>query len=539
VRRRPYSTEPTPHGTRYYSQPVDPVTGRRLRVTAESPEELAVRTARVREVRRDLKWGGSPEQAKAKLRPAVGRALTARACWEAWERTTAPQNQRSLQSVWRTKWEAWIGTRRAWDVDGVLLASWEADLTETGISAGTIWQAFDCLKAAFRRRIPRELPALPWGEWHPQCPRRGGRAPWEPARPAVRSFEETARLVEVAAAEHNKRPTHAFVALVVALTTGLRQGELAGLRWDDLELDPARPLLLRVRRQAPAGWHRGGAREPATPPKGKRERRQSLHPQAAAALLDWRRHCPTPGPLDPVFPAPKRHPETGPWRRAGAVLDPAIVQRWARAAELRDPDNWGAHSLRHSFVTLEVVASGGNLRATQLRAGHADARVTQGYLHALGADLPSPAVPSLPLSSFPALQEGKAAPSFAMLPPPEEGTGQLDGAATPILPEDAPRSHAPSFAELASGDEDLPPEVRRKARAAYSSAYKRAQRQGLDAAECQRAGMAGRRATLGAWGRLRRRHLQAKPRSATGEAQVNAQVNPQVTTHNQPEETEK
>ena len=515
--RRPYSTEPTPHGTRYLSQPIDPVTGRRLRVTAESPEELASRTARVREVRRDVRWGMPPEQAAQKLRPAQGKSLMARAVWDAWAGTTAPQNRKSLGSIWRRRLEPWIGARRAWDIDAVLLAQWEAELLAAGLSGASVWAAFDCLKAALRRRIPRELPALPWGDWHPHSPRRGGRAPWEPARPAVRSFEEAAELVRVAQVEHERRASHAFPALVVALLTGLRQAELAGLRWDDLELRPDRPELLRVRRQAPPGWHRDGATEPAISPKGKRERRQALHPQAAEILRNLARELERAGlyhERGPVFPAPARHERTGLWRRSGVVLDPGTVQRWAAAAGLRDPDTWGAHSLRHSFVTLEVVSSGGNLRATQLRAGHADARVTQAYLHALGHDLPRPAVPNLPGASFPALPaEGRAAPP--LLPPaePEEAREQEGGAAAASL------ARAPSFADMARGDpqEGVPVEVARRARAAYSAGYKRAQRAGKDAEDCQRAGMAARRATLGAWGRLRKR---------LGSAEVGAKVSP-------------
>lgn len=503
--RKPYSTEPTGYGTtRYVSQPVDPVSGRRIRLTAESPEELATRTARVREVRRDVAFGMPPEQAKAKLRPALGRHLTIKAVWESWLVTTARQNQRNLESLWRTRLARWLDGRRAWDVDATLLARWEAELSEEGLSAGSIWAAFDCLKAAFRRRIPRELPGLPWGDWHPHAPRRGGREAWEPARPAVRSFDEAIRLLEAGKAEQVSRPSHAFVALAVALLTGLRQAELAGLRWDDLEIEADRPLLLRVRRQAPKNWHRNGDRAPSLPPKGKRERRQALHPQAAEVLRQWRDVLTGGGlwhPLEPVFPSPKSSPVTGRWRRGGVVLEPAAVQRWAAAAGLRDPESWGAHSLRHSFVTLEVVSSGGNLRATQLRAGHSDARMTQAYLHQLGADLPQPAVPMLPMGAMPALlAAGETAPPPSLIAGPEEGRTAEGGAGLTIARDR-------SFAESAAETEGLdpPPDVLRKARAAYSKAYKRATREGADPAAAREAGMRSRRATLGAWCRLRKR----------------------------------
>lgn len=74
-------------------------------------------------------------------------------------------------------------------------------------------------------------------------------------------------------------PESARLIYTVAIFTGLRPGELWGLRWCDVRLDGDRPHL-EVRRS------RNG------PPKGKRTREVPLLPPARAALRRWRELSP-------------------------------------------------------------------------------------------------------------------------------------------------------------------------------------------------------------------------------------------------------
>ena len=87
--------------------------------------------------------------------------------------------------------------------------------------------------------------------------------------------EEVARLLAAA------RDTRWAALLTVAVATGLRQGELLGLRWADLDLDAG---VLHVRRQL-------GRDKTFAPPKTSRGRRRVELPELAIeALRAHRRH---------------------------------------------------------------------------------------------------------------------------------------------------------------------------------------------------------------------------------------------------------
>jgi integrase len=78
---------------------------------------------------------------------------------------------------------------------------------------------------------------------------------------------------------------------IAAIFTGMRQSELRGLRWSDVDLDAG---VIHVRQRAD-GWGRMG------PPKSKAGKRDiPLTPMAVNALSQWRKECPK-SKLDLVF----------------------------------------------------------------------------------------------------------------------------------------------------------------------------------------------------------------------------------------------
>lgn len=132
--------------------------------------------------------------------------------------------------------------------------------------------------------------------------------------------------------------------------SGLRVGELCGLRPDDLDLDQA---VVRV-------WG-----------KGSKQRRVPLSApsvQAVAAwLADGRRHlCTEASPVDAVF-----------LNRRGRRLSPRDVRR---ILDRRAPAPTHPHALRHTFAT-HLLDGGADLRAVQEMLGHADLATTQHYTH--------------------------------------------------------------------------------------------------------------------------------------------------------------
>jgi len=140
-----------------------------------------------------------------------------------------------------------------------------------------------------------------------------------------------------------------WMALELALLTGLRVSEVAALHWDDIRLD------------SDGGWvlvRRG---------KGGRSRAVRFGRRLAAALLRYRRITGDGGYL---FPG-----------RASGHISPRTLQLWLKGAlaEAGLPRDFTFHSLRHTYATTLYIRSNHNLRLVQRQLGHADMRSTQLY----------------------------------------------------------------------------------------------------------------------------------------------------------------
>lgn len=162
--------------------------------------------------------------------------------------------------------------------------------------------------------------------------------------------------------------------LALALATGMRQGELLGLQWEDIDLNAG---LVRVQRQL---GRDGMPAEPKTP-RGRRV--IDLPPSTVAALRDHRRaregRRPAPGHHEPVFCTGAGRPLC--WRNVSrafaALLDDAALPRVP------------FHALRHTAATL-LIAQGVHPKVMQERLGHSSAATTLDYyghlLPGLGRD---------------------------------------------------------------------------------------------------------------------------------------------------------
>jgi integrase len=166
---------------------------------------------------------------------------------------------------------------------------------------------------------------------------------------------------------------------VLALATGLRQGELLGLRWQDIDLQRGR---LQVTRNA-----RRMRRVPGQPtrleygtPKSKNSRRTvPLAPVAVTALQHHRER--------ELF---KRRAAGENWLETGSVftcpdgqpLEAKHVGRaWAKLLRRAELPRMRFHDLRHSCATF-LDANGIQPRLIMAVLGHADIRTTMGYVHA-------------------------------------------------------------------------------------------------------------------------------------------------------------
>lgn len=172
------------------------------------------------------------------------------------------------------------------------------------------------------------------------------------------STEQIGKLLALPALSERLRQIY-----TVAIWTGLREGELWGLRWEDVILDGERPELV-VRRSY------------AGPTKGGRVRRVPLLGPARDALRAWRdSHQVTPI-AGLVWPAPRRQPTDA--ERCHARGYDAEWRRWAPRAGIDMPFK----QCRHTCGCHLVMGTWGPtmpLEAVQAWLGHQSITTTERF----------------------------------------------------------------------------------------------------------------------------------------------------------------
>jgi integrase len=153
------------------------------------------------------------------------------------------------------------------------------------------------------------------------------------------------------------------VVILTAAMTGLRQGELLGLRWRDVDWAVQR---IRVRNTFVRGEHSGeGKSELST------RRSVPMTDRLAGELDSWSQRTAYQGDDDLVF----AHPQTG------NPLDRSkVTKRFKQACRDGGVRVIRFHDLRHTFAT-RLAASGQPMRTIQEFLGHADSKTTQIYAH--------------------------------------------------------------------------------------------------------------------------------------------------------------
>jgi integrase len=182
-----------------------------------------------------------------------------------------------------------------------------------------------------------------------------------------------------------------FAAWWLLSTTGLRRGEVLGLRWRDLNLDTRRLAVVRSLTQR-------GTELAFTEPKTKRGRRSLALDECMVAILDAHRRR----QLEERLMLGLGRPAADGLIFTDGLGEPLrpdsfsqIFDRHNRDLDL--PRIW-LHDLRHTAATL-MLASGANVRTVSERLGHASTPFTMDVYAA----------------SVPALEEETAAKVAALL----------------------------------------------------------------------------------------------------------------------------
>lgn len=171
--------------------------------------------------------------------------------------------------------------------------------------------------------------------------------------PTVLSVEEIQRLFSCI-----KEPCR--TAVILDAVSGLRVGELLGLKWEDVRFDQ---LELNVTRSV--------SRQVITPCKTEVSRKPiPMNAEIAEMLWRWRQDAPYNQPDDWIFASPHKAGIQPYWPGSlyRAHLKPALLKAGISAKV-------GWHTLRHSFGTL-MKANGEDIKTIQELLRHATFKVT-------------------------------------------------------------------------------------------------------------------------------------------------------------------
>lgn len=270
----------------------------------------------------------------------------------------SPKTLQEYSGVIRLYINPQIGSKRLNQLDGETLVKWQAGLSRKGISADIRFRTVKILRIALNYAVKMRL--LPFNPAmaidRPKVSRKEMRT-LEP--------EECFRLFE--ACEKHRLGD----AIILAVLTGLRKGEVLGLQWSSVNIRE-RILVVRNTLEEVSGKRR------LKDPKTTAGRRMiPLEDQAIEALNQRLRKANeegfSPAEVANVFPN-----ERGGFVH-GSNFDRRVWHPIRKAAKL--PEEFRFHELRHTHVSL-MVAAGISLKTIQTRVGHKDFTLTANtYAH--------------------------------------------------------------------------------------------------------------------------------------------------------------
>lgn len=378
----------------FHAKVTHPLTGKQLRISARTCGQLEALRAHVESLREGLRFGTMTEhEVQAKLSRLGGRraATLEQAARSYCARPLLAAHTRRRTESLLTRHLGELGPLTLHELDAPRVSRWVEELGRrlTGSSVRVAWAT---LKGIVRHAQERGMiDRCPWGSWRPTI---RGRVSERLPREAARSAGEL-RLLMAATARIDDRSLGPKIAAAALL--GLRQGELAGLRWSDVDASGGAVTI---------------ARGAAGPTKGRRVDVLLAVPYLFNVLGHWAIELEALGlfkPDGPVFPCGWRSTpgDPKPYLGRAEVLTCAELRMVVTLAGLPNPERWSPHSLRDTFVTLEAQGSGGDLAALRERSRHASITGLVRYLRARTREPAAPRMlldddvvpPALPPSS--------------------------------------------------------------------------------------------------------------------------------------------
>lgn len=256
----------------------------------------------------------------------------------------------------------WIGNKHVADITEEDTARYIGELKSEGYAPSSIKEQLRVVQKTLTRAIEEG--------YIRKNPARGLRGPKSrETKPSALTADETQHLIEVADGLTGYLP----VAIMLALSTGMRRGEACGLTWRDIDFEKGQILIDKSIAMAEDGsWY---IKEPKTP---RSRRRLPLEPHLGNRLksrkVSQMRICDDShsrfhesmfvlGDIDGSFRDPNELT-----RSFGTV---------ARAFGIANGE-CGFHWLRHTFAT-RMFERGVDVRTVSAWLGHADPSITLRY----------------------------------------------------------------------------------------------------------------------------------------------------------------
>jgi integrase len=341
IRKREHSAGVTWYATVELSR--DPMTGKRRQKHVSAPTRKACEAKIAQLIERDDRG-----EAMAASKLTVAQYL------DQWARAIEPTVKISTITGYRHKMNAHIvplighiqiGRLAPLHVQGVI-----AKLLDRGLSPTTVHHSYTILSTALRQ-------AVKWGVVERNVclavdpPRK--------ARPDLKTWtrDEAARVL--AAAEG--RELEALWRL--ALTTGMRRGELLGLRWIDVDLQRG---VLAIRHTLVQGA--SSALVSSAPKSASGQRSIVIGPDDIECLTrhrDRQRLARTPNPAGLVFISPNGNP----------VHQHVLAKQFERLIEAAGVPRIRFHDTRHTSATL-LMEAGVHAKIVAERLGHSSIAIT-------------------------------------------------------------------------------------------------------------------------------------------------------------------
>jgi integrase len=282
--------------------------------------------------------------ADLRITPEVRQSrLTVGQQYEVWIRTKrglSAGHVANLESKWRNHVAPVWADRRLVDVRHSDVAGWAGELSASA-SESVAKQALMVLSGVFRLAVRDGLLAAD--------PTAGVTA-----RTPVRRRGRSLTAVQVQALAEACGPDGVVVRVLAF--TGIRWGELAGLRVRDLDVARGRLTVAR------SVSEHGGRLTVSAKTKNRKTREVGVPPALLAELAALAEGLPGEAPLLPA-------------RRGGIRRHSRFYKRWGVAVEQLGLGDLRPHDLRHTAASL-AIASGADVKAVQRMLGHSSATLT-------------------------------------------------------------------------------------------------------------------------------------------------------------------